>query len=52
MANVNGKDLISEGWFMEKNFQWPGQAFSLEVEKILEHKKSNFQDILVFKRYI
>ena len=44
-------DLISNGWFMEKNKQWPGQAFSLEVEKVLEVKQSEFQDIMVFQRY-
>ena len=43
-------DLISNGWFMEKNKQWPGQAFSLEVEKVLEVKQSEFQDIMVFQR--
>lgn len=43
-------DLISNGWFMEKNKQWSGQAFSLEVEKVLEVKQSEFQDIMVFQR--
>jgi len=42
-------DNIKDGWFMEKNQMWPGQFFSLEVEKILFTKKSAFQDILVFK---
>jgi len=42
-------DLISNGWFMEKNKQWSGQAFSLEVEKVLEVKQSEFQDIMVFQ---
>lgn len=31
---------------------WPGQAFSLEVKEILYHKKSDYQDILVFERYV
>jgi len=46
---VVGKDLIVDGWFMEKNSQWPGQAMSLQVEEILVATKSKFQDILVFK---
>lgn len=49
MAQVCGKDLIVDGWFMEKNIQWPGQAFSLEVEEVLVSKKSNYQDVLLFK---
>jgi len=46
---VCGLDLIVDGWFMEKNIQWPGQAACLEVDKVLLYTKSNFQDILIFK---
>lgn len=46
---LDGATLIKDGWFMEKNSQWPGQANSLEVKQVLEHKKSDFQDILVFE---
>ena len=52
MATKTNLELISDGWFMEKNSQWPGQAMSLEVDEILESKKSEFQDVLIFKRYI
>ena len=38
-----------KGWFTEMNM-WPGQAMSLQVEEILHHEKSQYQDILVFKR--
>ena len=41
---------IQNGWFSEMSDQWPGQAFSLEVEEILFEGKSKYQDILVFKR--
>jgi spermidine synthase len=44
-----GKDLIVDGWFHERGVLWPGQAMSLQVEQILEHRKSDYQDILVFK---
>lgn len=47
--SVSGIDLIKDGWFMEKGTLWPGQAMSLQVEKVLHHSKSQFQDILVFK---
>lgn len=42
-------DLIKDGWFMEKGALWPGQATSLEVEEVLYHCTSEFQDVLVFK---
>ncbi|KAI9243487.1 spermidine synthase [Phascolomyces articulosus] len=41
--------LINDGWFMEKNSQWPGQAMALKVEEILHVEKSKFQDVLVFQ---
>lgn len=34
---------------MEKNSQWPGQANSLQVKKVLEHTKTKFQDLMVFE---
>lgn len=46
---VKGLDLIKDGWFMEKGALWPGQAMSLEVEKVLHHSTSKYQDILVFQ---
>lgn len=41
--------LVIDGWFHERNSQWPGQAFTLQVEKILHTEQSKFQDVLVFK---
>lgn len=49
MCSVSGEELIVDGWFMEKNSQWPGQALSLEVDQILISTKSLYQDILVFR---
>lgn len=46
---LNGKSLIQDGWFMEKNSQWPGQANSLQVKEVLLHEKTKFQDLLVFE---
>ncbi|CAL1532620.1 unnamed protein product [Lymnaea stagnalis] len=40
---------IKEGWFSEISELWPGQCMSLEVDKVLHHEKSKYQDILVFK---
>jgi len=42
-------DRIRDGWFSEINDLWPGQAMSLEVEEVLCHEKSKYQDVLVFK---
>lgn len=36
-------------WFSEAEAMWPGQKFSLQVEKVLFRGKSAFQDVLVFK---
>lgn len=46
---LNGMDLIIDGWFHERGELWPGQAMSLQIEKILYHGRSDFQDVLVFK---
>ncbi|KAG5190364.1 spermidine/spermine synthase [Tribonema minus] len=40
---------ITNGWFSEVEAMWPGQKFSLQVEKVLFHEKSDFQDVLVFQ---
>lgn len=42
-------DLIIDGWFHERGELWAGQAMSLKVKKILDHHRSDFQDILVFE---
>ena len=42
-------ELIVDGWFHEKNSQWPGQANSLEVQEILFSERSDYQDVLVFE---
>ena len=42
-------DLIKDGWFYERGSLWSGQAMSLEVEKVLYHSKSKYQDVLVFQ---
>lgn len=40
---------IKDGWFREQSSSFSGQSFALKVDKILLNKKSEFQDILVFK---
>ncbi|ESO88834.1 hypothetical protein LOTGIDRAFT_218994 [Lottia gigantea] len=42
-------DAIRKGWFSELSPLWPGQCLSLEIEEVLYHEKSKYQDILVFK---
>lgn len=41
--------MIVDGWFHERGVLWPGQAMSLKVEKVLDHHKSLYQDVLVFE---
>ncbi|XP_046547106.1 spermidine synthase-like isoform X1 [Haliotis rubra] len=42
-------DHLKDGWFSELSELWPGQCMSLQVEKVLFHEKSKYQDVLVFK---
>ena len=41
--------LPTQGWFSETGPLWKGQAFSLEVEEVLMHERSAFQEVLVFQ---
>jgi len=43
---MSGNDTF---WFSEKSELWPGQAMSLEIEKVLFEGKSDFQDLKVFQ---
>lgn len=36
-------------WFSESGTLWPGQAMSLQVEEILHHEQSAYQDVLFFR---
>lgn len=47
-SSGDSKQLKSDG--VEMGGAWPGQAFSLQIEKVLFHEKSKYQDVLVFKR--
>ncbi|KAE9404950.1 saccharopine dehydrogenase [Gymnopus androsaceus JB14] len=40
---------VQDGWFREVSSQWPGQAMTLKVNKILHVEKSLYQDILVLE---
>jgi len=40
--------MTNNKYFTENNTMWPGISLSLEIKKILYHKKSEYQDILVF----
>lgn len=42
-------DLIIDGWFHERGELWKGQAMSLKVKKVLDHYRTDFQDLLVFE---
>jgi spermidine synthase len=44
---ISNKQLKSDGKNMGD--AWPGQAFSLQVEDVLFHQRSKYQDVLVFK---
>lgn len=44
-------DAFKKGWFTETGTLNGDQALSMEVEEVLYHEKSKYQDILVFDRY-
>lgn len=46
---LNLISCLSDGWFREINSQWPGQAMTLQVRKVLHVEKSKYQDVLVFE---
>lgn len=48
-VGINSTSLIENGWFIEKNPQWPGQANALQVKEVLLHKQTQYQDLLVFE---
>lgn len=50
--NFYTMNSIKDGWFTETCTLWPGQAMSLQVEEVLYHQKSKFQDVMVFKRLV
>jgi spermidine synthase len=41
--------MIVDGWFIERGILWPGQAMCIEVDHIVYHQRSKYQDILVFQ---
>ena len=45
-------DGLKAGWFSELSTLWPGQCLSLEVEEVLFHEKSKFQDVMVIQRSV
>jgi spermidine synthase len=36
-------------WFTEKGVLWPGQAMSIQVNSVLCHEKSKYQDVLMME---
>jgi spermidine synthase len=41
--------MNADGWFREINKMWPGQAMTLQVNTVLHHEKSRYQDVLIFE---
>ncbi|GIY91733.1 spermidine synthase [Caerostris extrusa] len=45
-----GMDAFKKGWFTETGTLNGDQALSIQVDEVLYHEKSKYQDILVFNR--
>ena len=43
MSAIDVSDLVTNGWFAEKEVMWPGQRFSLQVKRVLHREKSAYQ---------
>jgi spermidine synthase len=43
------KGVSEDGWFTEDEVLWPGQRFSLKVDKVLLDKHTGFQHLQVFQ---
>ncbi|CAH0474845.1 unnamed protein product [Peronospora belbahrii] len=48
-TSTTTSEVTTKQWFHETEAMWPGQKFSLEMKEILFQRKSEFQDVLVFK---
>lgn len=48
-SELAGMNTFKDGWFTEIDNVSPHQALSMAVEEVLYHKRSTYQDILVFK---
>lgn len=48
-ASISSQAYNLDGWFHERNSQWPGIALSLRVKKVLHEEQSQFQKVLVFE---
>jgi len=49
VTSSDSRRLIENGWFIEKNKDWPGLAVAIEVKEVLLHKHTAIQDMLVFQ---
>lgn len=43
------EERIENGWFLDKNSQWPGQCIGVEVEEVLLKETTKYQDLMVFQ---
>lgn len=46
---LKANGFFIDGWFVEANDMWPGQAMTLKVKEVLHHEKSQYQDVLIFE---
>jgi spermidine synthase len=49
---TGGVNLFKKGWYTEydpQKLEWKDACFSIEMEEVLYHKRSLYQDVLVFR---
>lgn len=42
-------DSLAKDWFSEYSVLWPGQSFSLKVNRVLHEEKTKYQDLKVLE---
>merc|ERR1719229_86531 len=48
-AKISSELITSDGWFLERNGQWPGIATSYKVKKLLVQTQTKYQDLMIFE---
>lgn len=48
-AKVSSALISADGWFSERNEQWPGIASSYKVKRLLVQTQTKYQDLMIFE---
>ena len=43
--------IIKDGWFIERTEYSVGEGLTMKIDEVLYREKSQFQEIMIFKKY-